>query len=141
MRGKKKGLRESPGDDLGMYGQQTWAISAVEQSQESLDIVFWCDWGFQELGTRHDCILDTLSVLSNTIPQKPTSLRKPSQLLLFVLGVLFSYNLGNYSEDEQCDVQQKLRHFDDCLRLSSDMFYSAMVISLVGSPAADPDLY
>lgn len=49
------------------YGQQVWAVSALEQSQECLGIVFCCEWGFQELVTRYHCILDAFSVT----PRKP----------------------------------------------------------------------
>lgn len=81
-------MRESPGQYLEHMGSKRGPLLLV-QSQECPDIVSWCEWGSQEWLTRHDCISDAFSVtLKPTAHRSPTSLRKPSLLLLFVLGLL-----------------------------------------------------
>ena len=107
---------------LRMHGQQVSAILVLVHTQEC-PRVFWCEPGFQECLTWYDCISDGFSVTFKHTPQRsPTSLRKPSLLLLFHLGflcykvALLSYSFGNYSEDGQCGVPQKLRYLANRLR-------------------------
>lgn len=134
---------------LRMHGQQVWAILVLVHTQEC-PCVFWCESGFQECVTWYDCISDAFSVTFKPTPHRsPTSLRKPTLLLLFDLGflcykvALLSYNLRNYSEDGQCGVPQKLRCLANGLRFSSCTFctvFNHMGISLLVDPTADLDI-
>lgn len=134
---------------LRMHEQQVWAILVLVHTQEC-PCVFWCEWGFQECLTRRDCISDAVWVTFKSTPHRsPTSLRKPSLLLLFDLGLLcykvalLSYNLRNYNEDGQCSIPQKLWYLGNWLRFSSCTFctvFNHTGISLLVNPTADPDI-